>query len=231
MHLECYDYNSCIMLSDLVIQDLKWWRDALKYLNGIPLTWVFSDPTVFHEEIWTDAALRGDLKLGGMGGCTRSGTAYQLDNRQTTAYYVSRVRKGVDIKLMELLAIYVLVAYMAPTWKHKNIKMFCDNPTAVTSIVKKRGPLIRRDLHHIVNKICLLSAQYQFRFWIELMEGDKNVMADRLSRFKQLYIHHQIDPQEFVYVHPRQMKRLANDMFAELLNFRLVPRNDDDQNY
>ena len=63
-------------------------------MNGIPLTWVISDPDVFDDECWTDASLKGELKIGGMGGCSKSGLAYQVRNQQTRALFTSGQRKG-----------------------------------------------------------------------------------------------------------------------------------------
>ena len=63
-----------------MIEDLKWWRHALQYMNGVPLTWIISDPTVYHEYCWTDAS----TKLG-QGGCTSANYAFQFYNHQTIA--------------------------------------------------------------------------------------------------------------------------------------------------
>ena len=127
LHLEAKDYHTKIILDDLVISDLKWWLYAIKYMNGIPLTWVFSNPRVYHDKIWTDAALEEKEMIGGMGGWSESGVAYQIDIRQTDARAVAKKRTGLDIKLFETLGSYVLIAHMAPQWQYKNIKMYCDN--------------------------------------------------------------------------------------------------------
>ena len=224
LHLETHNYTDRIILSDLVISDLKWWLKAFKYMNGIPLAWVYKNPMVFDDEMWTDAALKGDDVVGGMGGCTLSGKAYQLDNRATLIRVVKQ-RRVVDIKWLEILAVYILIAQLAPQLKYKNLKIYCDNTTAVSSIIKKRGPLNRRDIHHIVDKICMLAVQYRFRFWIEHIAGDDNIMADRLSRFKQLYTVGEIDPSRFEYIPRRNMISQVNDVCREMLNFRKVPLN------
>ena len=228
MHLELYNYSDKIILSDAVINDLKWWVFALKHMNGIPLKWVISDSTEFHEEIWTDAALKGDMKVGGMGGCTLSNFAYQINNDETIMSEVSKLRKGIDIKLLELIAVYCFVAVLAPNLQYKNIKIWCDNDTAVWALIKKRAPLIRRDMNFVVNKFCELSVQYHFRFWIEHIKGDDNVMADNLSRFKELYKTDQIDPTKFTFVDKSEVLKVLNDTFNEMRNFKRVPRNDDD---
>ena len=136
LHLEASDYNTKIILSDAAIIELKWWLRALQYMNGVPLTWIFSNPSCYYEVVWTDAALRGELKEGGMGGCTVSGHAYQIDNRATIAYAVSLVRTQVDISLMELIAVFIMFAYFAPQWEYKNVKFYCDNDTVVSSLAK-----------------------------------------------------------------------------------------------
>ena len=224
LHLEAKSYSERIILNDLVISDLKWWLQALKYMNGIPLNWVFENPNTFDEEMWTDASLRGDELLGGMGGCTNSGLAYQLDNRATKVRVV-KLRRQVDIKLMEMLAVYIFIRHMADKLQYKKIKIYCDNTTVVQSIIKKRGPLNRRDLHHIVDKICMLAVKYRFRFWIEHIAGDDNIMADRLSRFKKLYAIGSVDPNNFQYILRDTMVSYANEVLVDMLNYRKVPQN------
>ena len=129
---------------------------------------------MYHDKIWTDAALEEKEMIGGMGGWSESGVAYQIDIRQTDARAVAKKRTGLDIKLFETLGSYVLIAHMAPQWRYKNIKIYCDNTTTVSSLIKKRGPLNRRAIHYIVDKICMLSVEYQFRFWIEYIKSKKN---------------------------------------------------------
>ena len=67
-----------------------------------------------------------------------------------------------------------MFAYFAPKWKFKNIHFYCDNPTVVSSIANKRTPINRRDLQCFVDRICDLSAEYHFRFWIDRIRGDVN---------------------------------------------------------
>ena len=232
MHLELYNYSERIYLSDLVIDDLKWWLHALQHMNGIPLEWIISNPDIYQEEIWTDAALRGeDIKLGGIGGCSSLGSAFQLDNRSTFVRLVAAQRHGIDIKLMEFIALYVMVVVRAPFWQYKNIRFWCDNDTVVWTVSKKRAPLIRRDLNYLLNKICELSATYHFRFWIEYIEGKENVVADSLSRFKEIYASKNVDVKNFDYVDSCRISTIVNQVFLDLLNFKLVPRNDDDPAY
>ena len=226
LHIEALDYDTKIILSDAAIHELKWWPNALRHMNGIPLTWVFSDPSHYHEVVWTDAALHGEYKEGGMGGCTKSGVAYQIDNDDTLLYHVSLHRQDVDIKLTEMIAVFVMFVYFAPKWKFKNVHLYCDNGTVVSSIANKRAPLNRRDLQYFVDRICDLSAEYHFRFWIDKIHGDDNVLADRLSRFKQLHKVGQIDPDKFDYIDNSKIISIVNDALNALLDFKRVPLND-----
>ena len=225
LHLELRDYDDKIILSDLVILDLKWWLYALRYMNGIPLTWVISDPTKFDDECWTDAALKGELKIGGMGGCTASGIAYQVRNRQTRALYTSQQRKGVDINLMELLAAYLIAAQMAPRWEYKNIKFYIDNGTAAYALINKRAKLERRDLEYLTMKFCQLSARYHFRFWVQHIKGEENPLADALSRFKTSYKNTDLKLNEFEYIDVNNVIDTADGILSEI---EKLPLNDDD---
>ena len=226
LHLALHGYDEKIILSDLVILDLKWWLFALKYMNGIPLTWVISDPEVFDIECWTDAALKGELKIGGMGGCTSNGMAYQVRNHQTRALFTSGQRKGIDISFMELLAAYILAAQLAPTWEFKNVKLYIDNGTAAYALINKRAKFERRDLEYMTMKFCQLSAKYHFRFWVQHIKGEDNPLADALSRFKRSYKNTDLKLNEFEYVDVNDVIKIADDMFEQI---EQLPLNDDDQ--
>ena len=228
MHLELFNYEDRIILSDIIIEDLKWCRMAIKTMNGLPLTWAFADPTEYHDEFWTDAALRGEeLLIGGMGGCSLSGLAYQVRNRETYARIVHARRSGIDIKFFEFLALLAFVIYMAPKLEFKHIRLWCDNDTVVWAISKKRGPLERRDLHWMVNLLCEYAVKYKFRFWIEYVEGKENVIADRLSRFKNIYANHQVDT-KFNYIPTLSMVNIMNDILIKMLDFKKCPLNHND---
>jgi len=137
-------------------------------------------------------------------------------------------RAGVDIKLMEMLAVYVMFVHFAPTWEFKNVKFYCDNGTVVSCLANKRAPLNRRDLHYFVDKICQLSAEFHFRFWIHHIDGDDNVLADRLSRFKQLYVVDEKDPATFSYIPATEVLAIVNGALCDLLDFKRVPLNDEE---
>ena len=141
----------------MAIINLKWWLFAFKHLNGIPLTCIFSNPKDYHEVIWTDAAFQDDKITGGLGGLTKSGLAFQVSISQALASTVAKVWAGVDIKLFETLAVYVMIKLLAPKLRYKNIRIYCDNTTTVSSVIKNRCPLKRRDIHHIIDKICMLA--------------------------------------------------------------------------
>ena len=225
LHLENYNYDDIIYLTDLVVMDLKWFLFALKHSNGIPLEWVYYDPDEFDDECWTDAALKGDLKEGGMGGCTLSGVAYQVRNRQTLALYLHCQRKGVDIHLMELIAMYVMAVHMAPNWKFKHVRFYCDNRSASYALINKRAKLERRDMEYVTMKFCQLSAKYHFRFWIKPIIGDENPMADALSRFKTSYKNNALDMSELEFINVNDVIKTVDELLREI---EKLPLNDDD---
>ena len=228
MHLELFHYEDSIILSDIVITDLKWWRMAIMQMNGVPLKWAFSTPDVYHDEYWSDAAVRGERKLiGGMGACSLSGVAYQVQIEHTFAQLVAASRSGLDIKLFEFMALLAFVIVNAHQLRFKNVRLWCDNDTVVWAVSMKRGPLKRRDLHWMVNILCELSVKFHFRFWIEFIKGKENVIADRLSRFKDIYHNHAMS-QELEYIPTLHMMNIINDLLMKMLNFKKCPRNYDD---
>ena len=225
LHLEDYSYDDTIYMNDLIESDLRWFLYSLKYSNGIPLTWVFYDPVEFDDEIWTDAALRGDLKIGGMGGCTTSGVAYQVHNSQTMALYLHYQRKGVDIHLMELIAMYIMAAHMAPHWRYKHVRFYCDNKAASWALINKRANLGRRDMEYVTMRFCQLSAKYHFRFWIKNIKGEENQMADALSRFKTSYKNNVLDMSELEFLNVNDIIQTVDELLFEI---EKLPLNDDD---
>ena len=225
IHLEDYSYDDVIYLDDLVVMDLKWFLFALKHVNGVPLEWVYYDPQKFDDECWSDAALKGDLKKGGMGGCTLSGVAYQVRNSQTLALYLHYQRKGVDIHLMELIAMYVMAVHMAVHWQYKHVQFYCDNRTAAYALINKRAKLERRDMEYVTMKFCQLSAKYHFRFWVKPIIGDENPMADALSRFKTSYKNNALDMSELDFINVNDIIDTVDELLREI---EKLPLNDDD---
>ena len=143
----------------------------------------------------------------------------------TKAPQVAKSRDAIDIKLFETLAVYVFIKNIVENLRYKNIKIYCDNTTTVSSLVKKRGPLNRRDIHYVIDKICMLAVKYRFRFWIDFIEGKDNILADRLSRFAPLPKAQGFDPTTFKYIKPESIIDSVNELFQDMLNFKLVPKN------
>ena len=226
MHLELYNYTDKIYANDLIIDDLKWFRRALKHANGVPLTWIIKDPHEFDDMAWVDAAT-----TVGAGGCTRSGYAYQYLNRDTFYEIVKIFRNGIDIKLLEYIAIYVIAYLMRENWKFKNVKLFSDNPVVVSSLINQRAPLGRRDLHYLTVKFADLSAQYHFRFWVANIDGDDNDLADDLSRFKSQYRNNNLKFDDYKFVNANEAIDVANEIFMDLLNPKIVPLNKGDSEH
>ena len=220
MYLECYNNYEKIELSDLIIDDLRWWRHALKYMNGIPLTWIISSPDTYHEYCWTDAS----TKLGA-GGCTSTGFAYQFYNWQTSVTTVEESRGEMDISWYELLALYIIARLRCEDWNYKNIYFYCDNSFAAYGIINQRAKLSRRDLNYLIRKFADLSAQYHFRFFVKHIPGEENEVADSLSRFKSGYRGNR-DLTEFEFYPTQRAIDIADEIYDDLLNFHLVPLND-----
>ena len=223
MHLECFDYTDKITLSRQVIEDLRWWKYALKYMNGVPLTWIISDPSIYYEYCWTDAT----TKLG-QGGCTSQGFAYQFYNHQTIAKATKQFRHGINIDLFELLALYIMARLRCQDWQYKNIYFYCDNSAAAYAVINQRAKLSRFDLNYIVRKFAELSAQFHFRFFVKHIPGEENEVADALSRYKTGYRKGTVDVSEFTFYDSKTAINIANEIFGALLNTKIVPLNDDD---
>ena len=180
----------------------------------------------FLQLCWVDAAT-----TVGAGGCTRSGYAYQYLNRDTFYEIVKIFRNGIDIKLLEYIAIFVIAYLMREKWKFKNVKLFSDNPVVVSSLIHQRAPLGRRDLHYMTVIFADLSAKYHFRFWVANIDGKDNDLADDLSRFKSQYRNNNLKFDDYNFVPANEAIDIANNIYRDLLNPKIVPLNKGDSEH
>ena len=221
MHLELKDYDAQIRLDQWVLDDLKWWLWAMDHVNGIPLEWVVKEKKKYDEVIWTDAAT-----TAGLGGCSSSGRAFQIMNYMTFCKFVSLRRKGIDISFLEFLAVFLAAKLWAPTWKHKIVKFYCDNPTVAGALINKRAPLNRFDLNFLVKEFAKLAQIHQFRWYIVHVKGAENEIADSLSRFKTCYKHGVPVPMNFEFESFQTIQTIVNQVYSDVLK---LPLNYDDE--
>ena len=216
LHLELLDYETTVELSNFVLEDLKWWKHALKFMNEVPMRWLirkFNDPDIY---VWTDASTSI-----GIGGCSSVGKALQVLNRQTFFKHVKRVRKGIDIHFLELLILLVVAKMWAHEWTDKYIYFYCDNPGATGALANKRAELGRIGMNFMCREFCKLAYVHRFRFHVEHVPGDDNEVADELSRFKYEYCQRVGDFKNFQFETEWDVKTCVNQIYSDILKLPL----------
>ena len=89
-----------------------------------------------------------------------------------------------DINWKEMVAICVLIETNLDLFKGKCIQIWSDNEPVVWMLIKWRAPLERKDLQHILRRIARLCIFNNIIPWWDHIEGKRNIVADRLSRFQ-----------------------------------------------
>ena len=153
-----------IMLDDQFHKDIEWILKFLPTFNGI---------TFMHKsEIDTTKTLYLDACLTGLGAIWRD------------RFYAAPVPEIPDfdtsIVHLEMLNIVVAPRVWGHFWQHSLITIFCDNQ-AVVSVVdtsKTRDPF----LGLCIRNIWLLTARWDIQLLVKHIPGNKNYIADTLSR-------------------------------------------------
>ena len=89
-----------------------------------------------------------------------------------------------DIQWREMAALFVLLDVMKEEWKDKSVRLWCDNEPVVWMLLKWRASLWRPKLQAIIREIAKICIFKRINIWWEIIKGNRNITADRLSRFK-----------------------------------------------
>jgi hypothetical protein len=144
-------------------RDLEWFCRFAQTYNGITR---FDKNTVFIDyEVYTDASLSG---IGAR--VNNKVYAYQINGR------------GENIAYWEALNVLVALRTWAEVFRHRMVRIWCDNAAAVSILQTSRGS--DRVLQAIARNIWLLSAIWDINLVCEHIPRDKNDIADLLSRWR-----------------------------------------------
>ena len=80
----------------------------------------------------------------------------------------------------------VAAEVLAPLLQHQSVCFWTDNVGAVGDIKSKAPKLWRTDLQYLIRRLAQLAVDNQFMFYVREIEGDKNGLADALSRDYEL---------------------------------------------
>ena len=97
---------------------------------------------------------------------------------------IRRLPPNIDIEWKELAALIVAVQLLQDTAQNKKLRIWCDNLPVVYMVINFRAPLKRPDLQTLLRFLATTLIEKQITLWIDHIDGDKNIIADKLSRFK-----------------------------------------------
>ena len=204
-------YNKIITLDRFTIEDLKWWRQALiQCTDGIPLEFVIKDPSEAELHIYTDAS-----STIGVGGWT-CGHYFQLLWHMTNLMYVDAYRGTLDIQFLELMGAVVAAELFGPQLQYKAVCFWIDNTGAVGDIKSKAPKLWRHDLQYLIRRLAYCAIKYKFMFYVNEIEGDRNGLADALSRNYNL--HDYMSPIQIQMWQKHNASEIVEDIFKNLMD-------------
>ncbi len=143
----------------------------------MPFDWLLHPRDVGDVEIFTDAST-----TTGVGGFEdHCGGRYFGANWSDTAGW-GVYKYQPDITYLELLGVVLAVRLFAAKWRHKVVKLRCDNHAVCMMLRRKAACYRRRDLNALLIEICALATANRLYFWVEHVPGVQNKLADALSR-------------------------------------------------
>ena len=157
------NWNSYIKLTKLCLMDIEWWIKHIQTEVFVRSLYPLKFTRVLHS----------DSRGSGWGSC--------LDESSLEAngkFLPDQMHHSINTK--ELLAIY----YALKSFKNKlyncNVKIFTDNKTALSALVRRGSQNLTRDL--IARKIFRIAKLFKINIQGNFVSGISNFRADRSSR-------------------------------------------------
>ena len=153
-----------IKLSKEFSQDLNWFLTFLPSFNGTSK--IFKNPIPANNQLFIDACLTG---VGGIWGHrVYAAPIPQFQNFQPS------------ITHLEMLNLLIALRLWASHWAQSSAYIFCDNMAVVqvASSGRTRDPF----LGACIRNIWLITATHDIELEVKHIQGNKNVLADALSR-------------------------------------------------
>ena len=143
-------------------KDLTWFQTFLISYNGV----TFYDIRPLQPQIHLDACLTG---LGG------------VFNNMVYSIPVPKGYNGYNIAHLEMVNVVVALKIWGQCWANKRIKIHCDNKAVVDILTYGRAKYAL--MATCARNIWLLTALYNISLLMVHIEGQKNSIADLLSRW------------------------------------------------
>ena len=180
-------------------RDLDWWRDEVRLTQGIPLS-----KEIPQESLWTDAS---DIGWG----------AHLRD--QFISGIWSPQERLLQINWRELRAIGLALQHFQHTLVNKVVAVHSDNTSAL-AYLQKEGGTVSGTLNAEAQRILRWTERANISLRPQFVMGEKNVLADILSRSDKVigseWTLHQEVVNELIHKWPANI-----DLFATALNYRL----------
>ena len=152
--------------------DIYWWSTFVQSWNGVSLLREFGKEEVDHY-VTTDAS--GQVGCGGLW----HNKWFQI--RWTPEYRITKNLPLQDsIMLRELLPVVIAAAVWGPEWKNSVVVFQCDNEGAVSAI--NSGYSRVQGILHLLRCLFFIRAHYGIHIRAVHIPGNKNVLADAISR-------------------------------------------------
>ena len=193
------DDSHLVRWNEACRQDLEWWSDPLRLVQGSRLGDVPPDLMFWSDasDVGWGAHLRGDV-VSGLWTCAE---------------------KAMSINWRELRAIRLGLAAFGDRLTGCSVAVFCDNTTAV-AYLRNQGGTVSSVLNGEAQELLRWAEEKEVTLLPQFILGSSNVVADSLSRRGQVIASEWTLCQEEVD-HLLRTWPATVDLFATSLNYRL----------
>ena len=173
-----------VFLDESCKEDLKMWAHFLEHWNGISLFLDESETLAADMDLFTDAS--GTIGFGGFfqGQWFSSAWPDDIDSLLD--------KDAISIAFQELYPIVIAAILWGHLWSRKRLLFHCDNKSTV--YVLNKGNSHCPDIMKLMRRLVLLAGQHSFSYRAVHIPGDKNCLADSLSRLQIARFHRLAPP-------------------------------------
>ena len=179
--------NPRVCISDDFLLDLQWWRQFSANFNG--KAQLIQNNFGQGPELFTDACLKGygfvcglDWQAGAFLEEYVNDNYVERENLcvEHTHWLNVTVHGDDSINYLELVAIYLALLRLAPSWENQHVLCYTDNTQAMSAV--NRGTSVSKDSMNVIRQIFWICANYNIYLSACHIAGEINLLADWLSR-------------------------------------------------
>ncbi|MEL7079455.1 MAG: reverse transcriptase domain-containing protein, partial [Cyanobacteria bacterium J06582_2] len=157
--------STFVSVPRLALQDLEWWGDVSRLSQGVPIR-----QSHRHLCLYSDASTQG-------WGAT-------LEGREVSGLW-SPLESSLHINVLELRAVRLALLHFASLVQGRSVVVFSDNTTAL-AYIRKQGGTRSWSLYLEARTLLLWAFERSILLSTCFVPGERNVLADRLSRQDQV---------------------------------------------